>query len=163
MEHCFIQKGDYTISTDKQFLRIDVIHQFLHYQSYWAKGIPLELVKASIENSTICYGVYKGNPQEESTFEQVGFARVVTDLCRFAWLGDVFILPEHRGQGLSKWLVETITSNPFLSGTSFHLGTKDAHGLYERFGFNPVEEPANKLARPINWEQIYKAYDIRRY
>jgi GNAT superfamily N-acetyltransferase len=113
-----------------------MIHNFLSQESYWVKGIAKELVIASIENSILCYGIYKGNPTDGSA-KQIGFARVVYDLVRFSWLGDVFVLPEYRGLGLSKWLMRVITEHPKLIGTSFQLATKDAHSLYEQFGFKP--------------------------
>jgi len=131
MEHT---QGNYTISTDKNRLDIALIHHFLSVQSYWAIGIPLDTVKKSIDNA-MCFGVYSGD-------QQVGFARVITDWATIAYLADVFILPEHRGQGLSKWLVETITTHPELQGLRrWMLGTSDAHTLYEKYGFKPVARP----------------------
>src|SRR6267378_7386119 len=92
------ERGDYSISTDRFRLNVDLIHEFLSHTSYWATGRSLEVVERSIENS-LPFGIYKGD-------EQVGFARVVTDYATFAWIADVFVLPEHRGRGLSKWLME---------------------------------------------------------
>ena len=89
------------ISTDKTKLDIATIHAFLSKRSYWAKGRPLEIVKRSIEHS-LCFGVYESE-------RQVGFCRVTTDYVTFGWLGDVFILESHRGRGLSKWLMETVS------------------------------------------------------
>lgn len=103
----FLKKG-YKISTDKNLLDVDMIYHYLHDQSYWSKGIPLESVRTSILNS-MCFGLYKDD-------RQVGFARVVTDNATFAYLCDVFILDEHRGWGLSKWLVQTILAHPELQG-----------------------------------------------
>jgi GNAT superfamily N-acetyltransferase len=155
------QQNGFWISTDKRYLDIEVIHHFLSKESYWAPGIAKELVIASVENSTLCYGVYEGNPAEGNA-KQVGFARVVSDLVRFSWVGDVFILPEYRGRGLSKWLMNTITENPKLKGSSFQLATKDAHKLYSQFGFKPLVEVENRMARPLNWELIYGAYNLKK-
>lgn len=130
---------DYTISDDKKKLDLDVIHQFLSKEAYWCKNIPIEIVKRSIDNS-LCFGVYQGS-------NQVGFARVITDMATFGYLADVFILPEHRGKGLSKQLVAFIKAHPALQGLRrMLLFTLDAHGLYTQFGFAPVENPENLLA-----------------
>ena len=123
----------YTFSTDKEKLDIDVIHGFLS-QSYWAKNIPVEIVKRSIENS-LCFGVYYSD-------KQIGFARVISDFASFGYLADVFILESHRGKGLSKKLMEQIMAHPQLQGLRrFCLGTRDAHKLYEQFGFNVIKNP----------------------
>ncbi len=128
-----IQKENYVISTDNRKLNVDIIHHYLATESYWAKNIPRETVEKSIANS-VCFGVYKDE-------EQVGFARVVTDKATFAYLGDVFILPAHRGKGISKWLMQTIHAHPELQNLRrWWLGTKDAHGLYEQFGWTRITE-----------------------
>lgn len=133
-------KGEYSISTDKELLDLVLIHHFLSKESYWSKNIPLEIVQRSIENS-LCFGVYTNQ-------KMIGFGRVVSDFATFAYLGDVFILPGHRGKGLSKWLMETILQHPQLQGLRrFCLGTRDAHSLYERYGFK-------NLVRPENWLEI---------
>ena len=125
--------SDYSISTNPALLQIDVIHQYLSIESYWAQNIPLEVVKQSIEGS-LCFGVYHKDLQ-------IGFARLITDKATFAYLADVFILPEHRGKGLSKWLMQTIHTHPQLQGLRrWLLGTKDAHGLYEQFGWTRFGE-----------------------
>ncbi len=130
--------SDYTISNDKSKLDINIIHQYLSQEAYWSLNIPLEIVQRSIENS-VCFGVYQGD-------SQVGFARVVTDLATFGYLADVFILPEHRGQGLSKQLMAFIMAYPSLQGLRrIMLVTRDAHGLYEQFGFTPIDSPENTL------------------
>jgi GNAT superfamily N-acetyltransferase len=122
------QNGEFTISTDQNRLQIDVIHKYLSEESYWAKERTREQTETAIKNS-LSFGVYKGE-------NQIGFARVVTDYATFAYLGDVFILEEFRGQGLSKWLMETIINHPDLQGfRRWILATKDAHALYEKFGF----------------------------
>jgi len=134
MENSSEYKVDgYEISTDNHKMDISVIHQYLSEESYWAKNIPYETVKKSVANS-FCFGIfYQG--------KQVGLARLITDKASFAYLCDVFILPEHRGKGLSKWLLTTIQSHPELQGLRrWLLGTKDAHGLYSQFGWVPVTE-----------------------
>jgi len=135
------ERGDYQISTDRSRLNLDLIHDFLSNQTYWAAGRSLEVVERSIENS-LPFGIYQGNVQ-------VGFARVVTDYATFAWIADVFVLPEHRGLGLSKWLVEVMLAHPQLQGfRRWVLSTKDAHGVYERFGFIKLHRPERWMERP---------------
>lgn len=130
--------NEYIVSTDKDKLDILMIHQFLSQEAYWCLNIPLEIVQRSIDNS-VCFGVYRGD-------EQVGFARVVTDMATFGYLADVFILPEHRGKGLSKRLMEFIMAYPSLQGLRrIMLVTRDAHGLYKQFGFQPIETPENTM------------------
>ncbi len=138
------QFADYTISTNPSLLQIEVIHQYLAQESYWAKNIPIEVLKQSIEGS-LCFGVYCNDVQ-------IGFARLITDKATFAYLADVFILPEHRGKGLSKWLIQTIHAYPQLQGLRrWLLGTKDAHGLYEKFGWTRFgEEQMNRFMQLHN-------------
>jgi len=132
--HYEVIKDNFTISTDKEKLDIQLIHNFLSKESHWAMNIPLEVVKRSIEGS-LCFGVYNNK-------NQVGFARVITDLATIAYLGDVFILKQYRGFGLSKWLMDSIIMHPELQGLRrWILLTKDAHGLYEKSGFKPVLNP----------------------
>ena len=152
-----ISDNGFYISTDKSLLDVEVIYKYLSEESYWLKGISKELVIASIENSILCYGIYEGNPMNGSP-KQVGFARVVSDLVRFSWLGDVFVLPDYRGKGLSKWLMNVITEHPNLKGTNFHLATRDAHSLYAQYGFKPLDNIEKRMARPFNWEAIYDGY-----
>jgi GNAT superfamily N-acetyltransferase len=131
--HHLWSKGDYEISTDPARIDAFMVHEFLT-NSYWAKGIPLETVRLSIENS-IPFGVYHGR-------QLVGFARIISDLATFAYLGDVFVLPSHRGRGLSHWLMECIVSHPDLQGLRrWMLATQDAHGLYRQFGFTELKAP----------------------
>jgi GNAT superfamily N-acetyltransferase len=133
------RREDFLISTDKTLLDSRTIHNFLS-QSYWAKGIPIEVVKRSIENS-LCFGVYKNH-------QQIGFARLVTDYATYAYLADVFILEGFRGQGLSKWLLETIISHPDLQGLRrWMLATHDAHELYRKYGFNEIRLPERWMER----------------
>lgn len=129
---------DYDISMDKKKLQANYIHHYLSAKSYWAKNIPLETVKKSIEGS-ICFGVYKQS-------EQIGFARLVTDEATFAYLADVFIDEKHRGKGLSKKLMQHIMA--FIEAKQLRralLATKDAHTLYEQFGFSAIPDPTKLM------------------
>ncbi|PEZ77204.1 GNAT family N-acetyltransferase [Bacillus sp. AFS017274] len=131
----------FAISTNKKYLDVDLIHNFLNQEAYWSKGIPKETVIKSIENTTLCFGVYKGELGNEGS-EQVGFARVITDLATHAYLCDVFILPDYRKLGLSKWLMDVITNHSELEGVRrFMLATNDAHSLYKKYGFNQIDNP----------------------
>ena len=127
-----IREADLLISDDPALLDRALIHRFLSECSYWAKGVPREMVERSVEHS-LCFGVYRIG-------RQVGFARVVTDFATFAWLADVFILEEQRGRGLGKRLIAAVLAHPQLQGLRrFMLGTLDAHGLYTQFGFAPIK------------------------
>lgn len=131
--------GAFVISTDRQRLDIDVVHRYLT-SSYWAAGMPRALLERGIENS-LTFGIYHGD-------RQVGFARVITDLATYAYLSDVFVLEDSRGQGLSKWLMECILAHPDLQGLRrFALFTRDAQGLYERYGFGPPRGSSTYLER----------------
>jgi GNAT superfamily N-acetyltransferase len=135
------RRDGYVISTDLARLDLDVIHRFLSEDGYWSPGVARDVVERSLENS-ICFGLYLGE-------EQVGFARVVTDRAAIAYLADVFVLPGHRGRGLGKWLVETVLAHPDLQNLRrFFLGTADAHSLYERHGFRPVDPRRMMERRP---------------
>ena len=135
------QRGNYVISTDRSGLDVDLIHDFLSRSSYWAEGRSLDTVQKSLAHS-LSFGMYRGA-------EQVGYARVVTDYATFAWLCDVFILESHRGQGLGKWLVESVAAHPELQGPGiFLLATRDAHELYRRYGgFEALEIPGRWMSR----------------
>lgn len=125
----FVKEG-FVVSTVKEKLDIDLIHSFLNH-TYWAEGISKETIRRSIDGS-LCFGVFENN-------KQVGFARMITDKATFAYLADVFIIGEYRGRGLSKWLMEVIMSHPDLQRLRrMILVTKDAHGLYEQFGYVPL-------------------------
>ena len=133
------RRDGYLISTDASMLDLEVVHGYLS-RSYWAAGVQEDVVRRSIENS-LCFGVYRGE-------EQAGFARVVTDRATFAYLADVFVLEEHRGQGIGKWLVEVILSHPDLQGLRrWMLATRDAHDLYRRYAFTELARPGIFMER----------------
>ena len=126
--------NDYTISTDKSRLDLAFVHKFLSTEAYWCLNIPIDTVRRCVEHS-LCFGVYFGE-------QQVGFARIISDYATIAYLGDVFVVPEHRGKGLSKRLIEEIMAHPDLQGLRrWILLTGDAHGLYQQFGWKPVARP----------------------
>jgi GNAT superfamily N-acetyltransferase len=150
--------NQFYIVTDKNLLHLDIIADYICNESYWGKEMTPDLVKKSIENSPLCFGLFDGNPRVNPSAKQVGFARVITDFVRFAYLADVFILKEYRGRGLSKWLIETIVNEPELKGAAFHLATRDAHTLYEKFGFQTIDQPENRMLRPLNMKHIHEAY-----
>ena len=130
----FSTVNGYSISTNKAAMDIAVIHGYLA-NSYWAKGMPKSVLEKAISNS-LCFGVFTESGQ------QVGFARLITDSATFAYLADVFILEVHQGKGLSRWLMENIIAHPQLQGLRrIALATRDAHGLYEKFGFKPLANP----------------------
>ncbi len=140
------RRGEYSISTDKGRLDFAVIYGFLT-MSYWAAGVPMDVVKRSIEHS-LAFGVYKGD-------QQVGFARIITDYATFAYLGDVFILEPFRGRGLSKWLMEVIVGHPELQGLRrWVLLTRDAHGLYRQVGFTELSNPERYME--MHFPDVYK-------
>ena len=140
-------RNEFTISTDKHLLDIHYIHDYLSNQSYWAGGIPIEVVRSSIEGS-LCFGIYDGE-------KQIGFARVISDMATFGWLADVFVDEGYRGRGLSKWLMEVILSHPGLAGLRrMMLGTLDAHSLYAKYGFTPLTAPERFMQ--IHWPDVYK-------
>lgn len=135
------QRGEYKISTDDNRLDIRVIHDFISNQSYWGQGRAVEVVQRALDHS-LNFGLYRGD-------RQVGFARVVTDFATFAWVADVFVLADERGQGLSKWLMDVILTHPRLQGfRRWVLATKDAHSLYARYGFIPLHRPERWMERP---------------
>lgn len=134
------QRDQYTISTDHQRLDLGAVHGFLAGDSYWAQGRSMETIRRSIEHS-LAFGVYEGE-------RQIGFCRVITDYETFAWLADVFILEAYRGRGLAVWLVETVLAHPELQGLKrWLLATRDAHGLYAKYGFEPLSDPARWMTR----------------
>lgn len=129
-----------TITTDKTQLNIQLIHHYLSTESYWAKGIPLKTVERSVQHS-LCFGIYDDN-------RQFGFARVISDHATYAYLADVFILPDHRGKGYSKLLIQYILNHPELQGLRrWGLATADAHSLYKKFGFTELTEPERMMEK----------------
>jgi GNAT superfamily N-acetyltransferase len=140
------RRGEYLITTNPERVDVAVVHGFLA-ASYWAKEIPLEIFERSIEHS-LNFSLYHGA-------SQVGFARVITDYATFGYLGDVFVLESHRGRGLSKWLMEVVITHPELQGfRRWVLLTRDAHGLYEQFGFKPVAAPERYMERWV--PEVYR-------
>jgi GNAT superfamily N-acetyltransferase len=138
--------GEFLYSTDKTKLNIEYIHYFLSKESYWAKNIPIELVKTSIEGS-LCFGVYHQG-------KQIGFARVITDYATFGYLADVFIDKDYRGQGLSKELMKFIMEQDVIKKLRrFMLATLDAHSLYAQFGFESQE--GNKRLMGVKFFEEY--------
>ncbi len=137
--------GDYCISTDKTGLDIDVIHRFL-VDAYWSKDRPRAVVQRSIDHA-VCFGLYCKS-------RQVGFARVITDRATFAYIADLFVLPEHRGKGLGKRLMDCIMGHTELQGLKrWLLVTADAHGLYERYGFTRLASPESLMERMERMEK----------
>ena len=127
-------RDGYEITTDRTRIDVNAVHRFLSEDSNWAKNIPRDLVERSIQHS-LCFAVLNEG-------RLVGFARVISDRATVAYLGDVFVLPAHRGKGLSQWLMECICSHPELQGLRrWMLATSDAHGLYAQFGFTSLKAP----------------------
>lgn len=144
------RQGEYTVTDDPAALDLDAVHGFLT-RSYWAKGIPRETVERSLKNSLSLSLLHAGR----HAGRQAGFCRAVTDRATFAYLGDVFVLPEHRGQGLAKWMVGCVLAHPDLQGLRrMMLGTANAHGLYSQLGFAP-------MSRPELFMEIVRSYDDR--
>jgi GNAT superfamily N-acetyltransferase len=127
------RRGDFVISTDKRRIDLQAVHAFL-ITSYWARDVPLTTVERAIEHSMV-FGLYHGT-------DQAGFARVITDRATFAYISDVFILEPYRGLGLGNWLIDVILGHPELQGLRrWLLATSDAHGLYAKSGFTPLNAP----------------------
>lgn len=132
--------SNFEISTDQGRLDVPMIYRFLSEQSSWAVGISLPVVERAIENS-LCFGAYLDG-------RQIGFARVITDFATFANLVDVFVLPEFRSHGYGKQLVSAVLRHPSLQRLRrFMLATRDAQGLYERFGFTSLSNPETLMER----------------
>ncbi len=129
-----LTKGKYLLTTDKARLDLPAIHHYLSNESYWARNIPFDTFRRSVENS-LCFVILQQH-------QPVAFARVISDFATVAYLGDVFVLPGHRGRGLSKWLLENIMAYPDLQGLRrWILLTRDAHGLYRQFGWQSIASP----------------------
>lgn len=145
------QKGEFTVTTDPARIDVDVVHDYLARQSYWAQQIPRDVVERALANS-MCFGLYREDAQ-------IGLARVITDQATFAYLCDVFVLPEFQGHGLGTWLIQCVMEHPSLQGLRrFSLRTRDAHGLYRKFGFT---EQATQ-AETNQWMEIVDRDAYRR-
>lgn len=131
------KRGQLLVSTDPAKLDVDAVHAFLS-RAYWCVGIPRETVERALRHS-LCFGLYDAG-------KQVGLARVITDHATFAYLCDVYVLESHRGRGLGKWLIECVMAHPSVPGLRrFNLATRDAHALYARHGFKPLQHPENQM------------------
>lgn len=127
-------KGEFSVSTDRQRLDLPFIHAYLSGESYWCQNIPFERVQMAADRS-LNFGLYHLD-------RQIGYARIITDYARVAYLADVFIIADYRGKGLSKWLMEQIMAHPDLQGLlRWMLHTRDAHGLYREFGWGEAAKP----------------------
>jgi GNAT superfamily N-acetyltransferase len=147
------RRDGYLISTDPALLDAEAIHHFLS-RAYWSEGIPLNTVQRALEGS-LCFALYEVESQAEAMdagrVQQIGLARVITDFATFAYLCDVYVLEEHRGRGLGKWLIECVLESPRLQGLRrWVLVTRDAHGLYREAGFTDLAAPERymEIARP---------------
>lgn len=139
--------GDVRITDDREQVDLDVLHPFLA-QAYWSPGVPREVVERAVEHS-LCLSAFRGDAQ-------IGFARVVTDRATFAYLGDVFVLPEHRGAGLGRELARIAVDHPATAGVrKFLLATRDAHGVYEPLGFGPIPDPHMLMGITRRAEDLY--------
>ncbi len=137
----------YKVSSNIKDMNLTAIHSYIS-GSYWAKGIPITIMEKAINNS-LCFGVFTESGQ------QVAFARMVTDCATFAYLADVFVLNEHKGKGISKWLMKFILNDPNLQGIRrMTLATSDAHGLYEQFGFKSLSSPESFME--LHQPDVYK-------
>jgi GNAT superfamily N-acetyltransferase len=136
------RRGDYTITTDPSDVDIDAVHAFLT-NAYWARGIPRDVMERAVAGS-LPFSLFHGE-------RQIGFARVITDRATYAYLADVYVLEEYRGQGLGTWLIEVVVAHPDLQGLRrLSLVTRDAHSLYRKFGFAELATPEQhmEIARP---------------
>ncbi|NBO65546.1 MAG: N-acetyltransferase [Acidobacteria bacterium] len=135
-----IRKGRYLVTTDRSRLNIDAIHAFLSREAYWSEGLPLVTLKRSIENS-LCFGLFEED-------QQIGFARVISDLATVAYLGDVYIADSHREQGLSRLLLDAVFSHPDLQNLRrWILLTSSADWLYRKYGFEKLPRPEIYMER----------------
>ncbi|HEU4883652.1 MAG TPA: GNAT family N-acetyltransferase [Longimicrobium sp.] len=133
-------RGTLRLSTLAEEMDVDAIHAYLSVESYWARGVPRDVVARSIEHS-LCVGVFDG-------VAQVAFGRAITDRATYAYLADVYVLEPYRGRGLGRWMMEAFDAHPDLQGLRrWMLMTQDAHGLYARFGFTPLTQPDRAMER----------------
>lgn len=134
------RKDNYLLTTDASLFDTDTLYHFISDQSYWSRGIPRATFERSLQHS-LCFGLF----QDET---QIGFARVVSDFATFAYLGDVFVHQNHRGRGLSKWMIDCVLSHPDLRGLRrWMLATRDAHELYKQFGFTELKAPGKFMEK----------------
>ena len=141
------EQGEFIISSDPARLDLPWVHNYLTNEAYWARGITFPVFQKSVENA-LCFGVFHQS-------KQVGFGRVISDYATFAYLADVFIDVDFRGRGLGKWLVECVRSYPELQGLRrWMLLTSDAHRLYEKYGFVPLEHP-EKVMEIVSLKKDY--------
>jgi GNAT superfamily N-acetyltransferase len=146
-----VRSGAYLISSERALLDLQVIHGFLS-EAYWSNGVPFETVARAVERS-LPIGAYRAGTQ-------VGFARAVTDYATFAYIADVFVLEEHRGQGLGKLLIAGLTAHPDLQGLrTWMLLTRDAHGLYRQFGFAAPSHPERIMMKRDSGIYLRRAGD----
>jgi GNAT superfamily N-acetyltransferase len=146
------RRDNFTVTTDQTCFDLDAIHGYLN-TSYWAAGIPLETLERAIRNS-LCFGLFVAG--SNAVAEQIGFARVITDRATYGYLADVYVLDAYRGRGLATWLIECIRGHPDLQGLRrFGLATRDAHGLYRKFGFAELSDPTKhmEIFRPRIYEE----------
>jgi len=140
-------RESFTVSDDPARLDLDAVHDYLAHHSYWAQEIPRATLDRAIANS-LCFGLYDGS-------RQIGLARMITDRATFSYLCDVYVLPEDRGKGLGKWLMECVMEHPDLAGLRrMHLVTRDAHELYRPLGFTELSDPKRHME--IIQPEIYK-------
>jgi GNAT superfamily N-acetyltransferase len=134
--------GEYVLSTDPAKVDLVEVHRALSEDSYWAQGRPFEVQQRAVEHSALVIGAYTAD------VAQVGFARMVTDLATWAWLCDVYVLREHQGSGLGTAMVRAIVEHPDVCDIRIQfLATRDAHGLYAKFGYRPLDDPERWMAR----------------
>jgi len=143
-------RGEFELDTDRGRVPVETVHRWLSEESYWAKGIPLETVRRSIEHA-LPFGIYEREGTDAPGGELVAFLRVITDFATFAYVGDVFVRSDRRGRGLSKWLMQAAAAHPELQGLRrWILATRDAHGLYAQNGYTPLEHPWSWMEmRPV--------------
>ena len=151
MKDITLQKDNYCISTEKSKLDLQAIHHFLSTQAYWSENIPFDRVQKATENS-LNFGLYFQD-------RQIGYARIISDFSTIAYLGDVYVLPEFRGKGLSKWLLQTVMNHPELQGLRrWILLTGDAHGLYRQYGWTAIASPDKWME--LHNKEVYKGGQI---
>lgn len=147
MQLITVAYNDYTITTDKQLMNVHEVHEWLTEKAYWCEGIPFETVKTAFDNSYCIGALIDGR--------QVAYGRLITDYAVFGYLADVYVEEGHRGKGISKKMMELLFSQDWVKGLrGIRLGTRDAHGLYEQFGFTVSKNP--QLIMEILRPDIYK-------